>query len=47
MTQAQKASGRMLEVAPAQAQALADQAALLLHRVDLVGFKSKITSTHG
>lgn len=34
----------MLDVAPAQAQALAGQGALLLHRVYLVGFKSKITT---
>jgi hypothetical protein len=44
MTQAQEVNGRMLDVAPAQAQALAGQGALLLHRVYLVGFKSKITT---
>ena len=44
MTQAQEVNGRMLDVAPAQAQALAGQEALLLHRVYLVGFKSKITT---
>jgi hypothetical protein len=43
MTQAQEVNGRMLDVASAQAQALAGQGALLLHRVYLVGFKSKIT----
>lgn len=44
MTQAQEGNGRMLDVAPAQAQAPAGQGALLLHRVYLVGFKSKITT---
>ena len=44
MTQAQEVSGRMLDVAPARAQALAGQGALLLHRVYLVGLKSTITT---
>ena len=44
MTQAQEVNGRMLDVAPAQAQALAGQGALLRQRVYLVGFKSKIAT---
>lgn len=44
MTQAQQVSARMIDVAPARAQAPVGQEAPLRHRAYLVGFKSKITT---